>query len=65
MITVNRRPLEFSRELTVEELLKVCNYSYPLIVVRINGKPIPQDEFAHRVVHDGDCVEAIHLVAGG
>ena len=65
MITVNRREMEYEKEVSVEGLLKLCNYTYPLIVVRINGISVPQEEFATTIVHNGDTVEAIHLVAGG
>jgi len=65
MITVNRRKMEYEKEVSVESLLTLCNYTYPLIVVKINGKAIPQEEFATAIVRDGDAVEAIHLIAGG
>lgn len=65
MITVNGRPFEGDGGLTVQELLERCSYTYPLIVVRLNGKSVPQEDFLRVTVQDGDTVECIHLVAGG
>lgn len=65
MITVNRRAMTIPAELSVEELLERCNYSYPMIVVRINGKVIQPGDYKTAMVRDGDSIEAIHLVAGG
>ncbi len=65
MITVNGRPFESDEALTVQELLDRFKYSYPLIVVRINGQSLSQEDFSRVIVHDGDIVECIHLVAGG
>jgi sulfur carrier protein len=65
MISVNGRPLEMEGEMTIKSLLHLCNYTYPLIVVRLNGKVISPEDFECARVHEGDSVEAIHLVAGG
>jgi sulfur carrier protein len=65
MISVNGRPLQIEKEISVKELLYLCNYTYPLIVVRLNGRTISPEEFEKEKVRSGDSVEAIHLVAGG
>ncbi|MGE5631070.1 MAG: sulfur carrier protein ThiS [Caulobacteraceae bacterium] len=65
MILVNGREFQWEEGLTVAELLKKKNYTYPKIVVRVNGKVISNEEFASTVINDGDDVKAIHLLAGG
>jgi len=65
MITVNGRPFECEESLSVEELLGRCSFTYPLIVVRLNGKSVAQEDFSRVMIQDGDKVECIHLVAGG
>jgi len=65
MIKVNNKEYSWEEGLTVAELLKKMNYTYPRIVVKINGKVIPNEEFASAPIHDGDDVKAIHLLAGG
>ncbi|SDK82074.1 sulfur carrier protein ThiS [Natronincola ferrireducens] len=65
MIKVNGRAFEWEENLTVEELLKKKNYTYPKIFVKINDQLIPQNEYAKKVIMDGDDVKVIHLMAGG
>jgi len=51
--------------MTVRSLLGKCGYSFPLIIVKINGMLVPRREFERHPVADGDRVEAIHLMSGG
>jgi len=45
MIKVNGRDREWEENLTVELLLKKCKYTFPLIMVKVNGKYIPNKFF--------------------
>lgn len=65
MIKLNNRDCDWQEGLTVEELLKRKNYTYARIIVLINAKPIAVEDYASTIIHDGDNVEAIHLMAGG
>lgn len=65
MIRVNGRDFNWDEGLTVSELLKRKTYTYHKIVVKINDVVIPNEEFDTTVIHDGDDVKAIHLLAGG
>lgn len=65
MIKLNNRDCEWQEGLTVEELLKRKNYTYARIIVLINTKPIAEEDYTATIIHDGDNVEAIHLMAGG
>lgn len=65
MIKLNNRDCEWQEGLTVEELLKLKNYTYARIIVLINAKSIAEEDYASTIIHDGDNVEAIHLMAGG
>lgn len=65
MILVNDREFPWEEGMTVEGLLKSKNFTYARIVVKINGKVVPNEDFANTVIHDGDDVKAIHLLAGG
>lgn len=65
MIKLNNRDFEWQEGLTVEELLKRKNYTYPRIVVSVNAVIVPEDDYSTTIIHDGDNVEAIHLMAGG
>lgn len=65
MIKVNSKDFPWEEGLTVAELLRRKTYTYHKIVVKINNVVIPNEEFENTVIHDGDDVKAIHLLAGG
>jgi sulfur carrier protein len=65
MITVNGRDFPWEEGLTVEKLLQKKGYTFPAIVVIINGNSVPEAEFHNTKIWDGDEVKAIHLIAGG
>ncbi|MDY6874911.1 MAG: sulfur carrier protein ThiS [Chloroflexota bacterium] len=66
MIRVNDRDeLEWEQGLTVSTLLARFNYTFPHIIVSINGEVIPREEYPARTIPDGADVRVIHLVAGG
>jgi sulfur carrier protein len=50
---------------TVQELLAARRYSFPLIVVKVNGVFVPREEYRNASVKEGDVVDAYHLVSGG
>jgi thiamine biosynthesis protein ThiS len=65
MILVNGRKIEYKKEMTVNFILKELNYTFPLIIVKINGKIIPKEDFDTFILNDCDDLKIIHLVAGG
>ncbi|MTI54254.1 sulfur carrier protein ThiS [Geosporobacter ferrireducens] len=65
MIKVNGRDSDWEENLTVEKLLQNKRYTYPKIIVRINGELINREEYASTSIRDGDDVKVIHLLAGG
>jgi sulfur carrier protein len=50
---------------TVQELLAARRYSFPLIVVKVNGVFVPREKYGTASVKGGDVVDAYHLVSGG
>ena len=65
MIKVNGRDKEWEKNLTVDLLLENCKYTFPLIMVKINGKYIPKEKYKDTAIIDGDDVQVIHSIAGG
>ena len=65
VITVNSNQIEWEENLTVESLLKKMNYTFPKIVVRVNGKVVEQKMWSAYKVPDDAEVQAHHLIAGG
>ncbi|MDX9941940.1 MAG: sulfur carrier protein ThiS [Bacteroidales bacterium] len=66
-ITLNNRPedLEGHNELTIKELLKVKNFTFKFLAVRINGKPVRTADYGNVVIREGDQVVVMHLISGG
>ncbi len=66
IITVNGEKMSLEREtMTVREVLTVKNWSFPLIIVKINGELVHRGAWDEASLRDGDVMEAIHLVSGG
>ena len=65
MIKVNGRDKEWEEKLTVGLLLEKYKYTFPLIVVKINGKYIPKEKYIDTAIMNGDDVQVIHSIAGG
>ena len=66
MIRVNDRlEIPWHADMNVERLLLACGYTYPLVVVSVNGRVVAKEAYAEYLLQDGDEVKALHLVAGG
>ena len=65
MIKVNGRNVDWEEGMTIETVLEKCSFTYPAIVVSVNGTVIYKDKYAASAINDGDDVKVIHLVAGG
>lgn len=66
-ITLNNKPEEFEghESLTVKEIMNLKNFSYHLLVVRLNEKALDTHEYETSIVKDGDNLMIIHLITGG
>ncbi len=66
-ITLNNRPEEIEGydKLTVQELLDIKRFTFRSLIVKINGEIINKEDYEKAVIHDGDDVSVIHLLAGG
>ncbi|MEW6622488.1 MAG: sulfur carrier protein ThiS [Bacillota bacterium] len=65
MIKVNNRDMEWFEGMTVQALLDKCKYTYPSLVVSINGKVVLKEKYPSTMINDGDDVKVIHMMAGG
>ncbi len=64
-IEVNSKNVEWVENETVENLLKRMKYLFPLVVVKINDKVIPKQDFSKTVIPDKSKVDVIHMISGG
>lgn len=65
-ITLNNRPDSFDEDsLTFEELIKKKNFTFKLIVTKLNGMLVKKEQRNDVYIKDGDDVTVLHLVSGG
>lgn len=65
MILVNGRKFVWEEGLTVEKLIELKRYTFPKIIVKINGRLINKEAYSNTIINDGEDVKVIHLLAGG
>ncbi len=66
MITVNQRDhVAWNEGMTVTDLLQVMNYTFPHIIVSINGHVVLPDRYETQTIPDESDVRIVHLIAGG
>ena len=51
--------------LTVAELLKLKKFTFKMLIIKINGNLVKQENYASTVIHEGDDVMVLHLISGG
>lgn len=65
-IVLNNNPEKVEREeMTISELLKWKNFTFKMLVVKINGKVIKKSDYDSARIHEGDDVIVLHLISGG
>lgn len=65
-VLLNNREESFEGErLSVAELLTLKNFTFKLLIVKINGHLVKRDEYEKTFIHDGDDVMVLHLISGG
>ena len=65
-INLNNRVEELEDDrLTASELLKIKNFTFKMLIIRINGKLIEKSDYDSAEVVDGDDVQVLHLISGG
>ncbi len=65
-ITLNNNPEVIDKNpVSVTELLRLKNFTFKMLVIKINGKLIKKDEYESAQIQDGDDVHILHLISGG
>ena len=64
-IEVNGREVDWVKDETIQELLKRMKYTFPLVVVKIDEKVVPRDNFSEIIVPNNSKIHVIHMISGG
>ncbi len=61
----NRKETIEGGPMTVNELIKARNYTFKMLVTKVNGQLVRVEERDTVMVSDGDNVDILHLISGG
>ena len=50
---------------TVSDLLVLKNYTFKMLIVKINGRLVKKEDYENSVISEGDDVIVLHLISGG
>jgi thiamine biosynthesis protein ThiS len=66
-ITLNNRTeiIPDKEKITLQELILYKNYSFHMLVTKVNDQLIRKEERGKTIVKDGDNVLVLHLISGG
>ncbi len=64
-IVVNDNKLEVQDTCTIQDLLRIKNYSFKLLVIKVNGELIRREMYKEYIVPDLADVTILHLISGG
>ena len=65
-IVLNNREETIEKDnLTMAELIKLKNYTFKMLVTKINDKLVKKNERESAIIKDGDKVVVLHMVSGG
>jgi len=52
-------------DITVADLIRIKNFTFKLLVTKVNGQLVKKDERDMVFIKDGDDVMILHLISGG
>lgn len=65
-ILLNNRKDSIDRgEITLEDLIQHKNFTFKLLVTKVNGRLVKKAERHNFIVRDGDEVQVHHMISGG
>ncbi len=65
-IILNNNKETFDAEtLSISELLKMKNFTFRMLVIKVNDVLVKRDAYDSVIVKNGDNVSVIHLISGG
>lgn len=65
-ILLNNRKETIDRDsLTLEELIRLKNFTFKLLVTKVNGKLVKKEARPGTTIKEGDDVQVLHMISGG
>ncbi len=63
--TVNDHKLPWREGLVVQDALDMMNYTFKMLVIRLNGNLVKKDDYASTHIPQDAELRVIHLISGG
>ena len=64
-LTVNNRPVHYVADETIQYLLKRLKFTFPLVIVKINGTHVSRNKYSTVIVPENADIKIIHMISGG
>ena len=64
-ITVNGHTIDWTEGMTVRNVLQKMNYTFPMLVIKIDNLLIKKEKWDTTPVPSGAVVSVYHLISGG
>jgi thiamine biosynthesis protein ThiS len=65
IILNNNKEIIGEENITVADLIRIKNFTFRLLVTRVNGQLVKKDERDKIFIREGDDVTVMHLISGG
>jgi len=65
IILNNNKEIIGEENITVADLIRIKNFTFRLLVTRVNGQLVKKDERDKIIIREGDDVTVMHLISGG
>ena len=63
--TVNDHKLPWREGLVVQDALDMMNYTFKMLVIKMNGNLVKKDDYANTPIPPEAELRVIHLISGG
>jgi len=64
-ITVNGKPYELAKPVTVQELAEMLALALTQIAIELNREIVPRSRYGNTMLNAGDTVEIVTFIGGG
>jgi len=64
-LIVNGKEVAYKKQETVAGLLNRLQFTFPLIIVKINGTLIKKKQYETTIVPDNARIDVVHMISGG
>ena len=61
----NREDIINAEKITLSDLIKIKNFTFRLLVTKVNGKLVKRYERDTVFIKNGDNVAVLHMISGG